>query len=60
MGNCLRSNRYSADIWASLYKMKPELSKGEISDELQVNKSFMEKIMNDDLVWKLSKFYSIG
>jgi hypothetical protein len=37
-----------ADIWDSLYKMKPELREGEISDGLQVNKSFMEKIMNDD------------
>lgn len=36
------------DIWASLYKMKPELSEDEIPDVLQVNKSFMEKIMNDD------------
>ena len=37
-----------ADIWTSLFKMKPELSEGEIPDELQVNKSFMEKTMNDD------------
>ncbi|PID03710.1 hypothetical protein CSV67_03440 [Sporosarcina sp. P2] len=36
------------DIWASLYKMKPELSEEEIPDDLQINKSFMEKIMNDD------------
>ena len=36
------------DIWASLYKMKPELSEGKIPDDLQVNKSFMEKIMNDE------------
>ena len=36
------------DIWASLYKMNPELTKDEIPDDLQVNKSFMEKIMNDD------------
>ncbi len=37
-----------ADIWASLYKMKPELTEDDIPDDLQVNKSFMEKIMNDD------------
>jgi len=37
-----------ADIWASLYKMNPELSEEEIPDDLQVNKSFMEKIMNDE------------
>jgi acetyl/propionyl-CoA carboxylase alpha subunit len=37
-----------ADIWDSLYKMKPELREGEISDGLQVNKSFLEKIMKDD------------
>lgn len=36
------------DIWASLYKMKPELSEEEIPDDLQINKSFMGKIMNDD------------
>lgn len=36
------------DIWASLYKMKPELTEDEIPDDLQINKSFMEKIMNDD------------
>ena len=36
------------DIWASLYKMQPELSEEEIPDDLQVNKSFMVKIMNDD------------
>jgi len=36
------------DIWASLYKMKPELIEEGIPDDLQVNKSFMEKIMNDD------------
>ena len=36
------------DIWASLYKMNPELSEEEIPDDLQVNKSFMEKIMNDE------------
>ena len=27
-----------ADIWASLYKMKPELTEGDIPDDLQVNK----------------------
>ncbi|CAM3260464.1 VWA domain-containing protein [Filibacter tadaridae] len=36
------------DIWASLYKMKPKLREEEVIDGLQVNKSFMEKIMSDD------------
>jgi len=36
-----------ADIWASLYKMKPELTEAEIPDDLNVNKSLMEKIMSD-------------
>jgi len=35
------------DIWASLYKTKPEL-KDEISEELQTNRTFMERIMNDE------------
>ena len=45
-----------ADIWASLYKMKPELSEDDIPDDLQVNKSFMEKIMNDDSFESYRKF----
>lgn len=45
-----------ADIWASLYEMKPELTEGDIPDDLQVNKSFMEKIMNDDSFESYRKF----
>ena len=37
-----------ADIWASLYKMKPEMTKEDVAEELQVNKSLMEKIMTDE------------
>ena len=37
-----------ADIWASLYKMKPEMTKEDVSADLQVNKSLMEKIMSDE------------
>ncbi len=44
------------DIWASLYKMKPELTEDEVPDDLQVNKSFMEKIMNDDSFENYRKF----
>ena len=44
------------DIWASLYKMKPELTEDEVPDDLQVNKSFMEKIMNDDSFETYRKF----
>jgi len=45
-----------ADIWASLYKMKPELTEDDIPDDLQVNKSIMEKIMNDDSFESYRKF----
>jgi uncharacterized protein with von Willebrand factor type A (vWA) domain len=44
------------DIWAFLYKMKPELTEDEVPDDLQVNKSFMEKIMNDDSFVNYRKF----
>ena len=37
-----------ADIWASLYKMKPEMTEEDVAKELQVNKSLMEKIMTDE------------
>ncbi|MCM3712360.1 VWA domain-containing protein [Sporosarcina luteola] len=37
-----------ADIWASLYKMKPEIKEEEVSDDLKVNKSLMERIMADE------------
>ena len=36
------------DIWSSLYKMKPEMTEEDVSVDLQVNKSLMEKIMTDD------------
>ena len=47
-GSYQRSNHYLADIWASLYKMKPEMTKEDVAEDLQVNKSLMEKIMTDD------------
>ncbi len=34
-----------ADIWASLYKMKPEIIKEDVDSVLKVNKSLMERIM---------------
>lgn len=37
-----------ADIWASLYKMKPEITEEEVSGDLKVNKSLMERIMADE------------
>lgn len=38
-----------ADMWASLYKMKPQLiEEEEVKSELQINHSFMKKIMNDE------------
>ncbi|WP_374724203.1 VWA domain-containing protein [Calidifontibacillus erzurumensis] len=37
------------DLWASLYKMKPELlSKDDIDTNLLTNHSILERIMNDD------------
>jgi uncharacterized protein with von Willebrand factor type A (vWA) domain len=36
-----------ADIWASLYKMKPEITEEEVAGDLKVNKSLMERIMAD-------------
>src|SRR5690625_996369 len=35
------------DIWASLYKMKPEIME-EIPNDLQANKTMMERIMNEE------------
>ncbi len=37
-----------ADIWASLYKMKPEIMAVDIDSVLTVNKSLMERIMTDE------------
>ncbi|MFJ8066335.1 VWA domain-containing protein [Psychrobacillus sp. NPDC096426] len=37
-----------ADIWASLYKMKPEITEREVDNVLKVNKSLMERIMKDE------------
>ena len=45
-----------ADIWASLYKMKPEMTKEDVAAELQVNKSLMEKIMTDESFDNYSSF----
>ncbi|MFS0689913.1 VWA domain-containing protein [Sporosarcina sp. 179-K 8C2 HS] len=36
-----------ADIWASLYKMKPEIT-GQVDIDLEVNKSLMERIMAEE------------
>ncbi|MCM3743523.1 VWA domain-containing protein [Sporosarcina luteola] len=37
-----------ADIWASLYKMKPEIIEEDLESVLKVNKSLMERIMADE------------
>nr|WP_285847107.1 VWA domain-containing protein [Sporosarcina luteola] len=37
-----------ADIWASLYKMKPDIIEGDINGVLKINKSLMERIMEDE------------
>lgn len=37
-----------ADIWASLYKMKPEIVAENIDSVFKVNKSLMERIMADE------------
>lgn len=37
-----------ADMWASLFKMKPEIVKGDVDSFLKVNKSLMERIMSDE------------
>ena len=37
-----------ADIWASLYKMKPEITAEDVDSVLKVNKSLMERIMADE------------
>ncbi|MET3656376.1 VWA domain-containing protein [Sporosarcina psychrophila] len=37
-----------ADIWASLYKMKPEIRAKDVDSVLKVNKSLMERIMADE------------
>ena len=37
-----------ADIWASLYKMKPEIMERDVDNVLMVNKSLMERIMKDE------------
>ena len=37
-----------ADIWASLYKMKPEITEEDVDSDLKVNKSLMERIMADE------------
>ncbi|MDW0115635.1 VWA domain-containing protein [Sporosarcina thermotolerans] len=37
-----------SDIWASQFKMKPEISVNKIDDILLVNKSFMKVVMTDE------------
>lgn len=37
-----------ADIWASLYKMKPEITESDVDNMLMVNKTLMERIMKDE------------
>jgi len=37
-----------ADIWASLFKMKPEIIAKDVDSILKVNKSLMERIMADE------------
>ncbi|WP_252503075.1 hypothetical protein [Sporosarcina sp. Marseille-Q4943] len=37
-----------ADIWASLYKMNPEITEEEVAGDLKVNKALMERIMADE------------
>ncbi|MFD1929527.1 VWA domain-containing protein [Sporosarcina siberiensis] len=37
-----------ADIWASLYKMKPEITVDEVDSDLKVNKLVLERIMTDE------------
>ena len=37
-----------ADIWASLYKMKPKIIANDVDNVLKVNKSLMERIMADE------------
>lgn len=36
------------DVWASLYKMKPEILAGEIDTKLQLNKLFIRKMMEHE------------
>lgn len=37
-----------ADIWASLYKMKPEILAKDVDSVLKVNKTLMDRIMADE------------
>ncbi|MFJ7936449.1 VWA domain-containing protein [Sporosarcina sp. NPDC096371] len=37
-----------ADIWASLYKMKPEITAVVVDNDLIINKLLMERIMSDE------------
>lgn len=37
-----------ADIWAALYKMKPEITVSDIDDTLWVNRLLMERMMRDE------------
>ena len=37
-----------ADIWASLYKMKPKIRAEDVDSVLKTNQSLMERIMADE------------
>lgn len=45
-----------ADIWACLYKMKPEITERDVDNTLLVNKSLMERIMKDEYLVECRNF----
>lgn len=45
-----------ADIWASLFKMKPEIMAEDADSVLKVNKSLMERIMADEYYANTRRF----
>lgn len=45
-----------ADIWASLYKMKPQMRTGEVAHDLIVNQLLMQKIMGEAHFMNYRKF----
>ncbi|MBO0601390.1 VWA domain-containing protein [Sporosarcina sp. E16_3] len=45
-----------ADIWASLFKMKPEIRAKDVDSILEVNKSLMVKIMADEYFVNYRRF----
>ena len=46
--HCRCSNHLLADIWASLYKMKPKIRAEDVDSVLKINQSLMERIMADE------------